>query len=64
MFQVPNRLDMVYERMKRASLVKYKAENKKISMYSTAAKLWSEGVPWPKAMKIVQQAFDACITDS
>ena len=62
-FQVPNRVDMVYERMKRASLVKYKAENKKLSMYNTAAKLWSEGVSWEKAQRIVQQAFDACIAD-
>ena len=63
-FQVPNRVDMVYERMKRANLVKYKAENKKMSMYSTAAKLRSEGVAWPKAMNIVRQAVDACITDN
>ena len=58
-----NRMDMVDERMPRANLARYKSKSEKYRMFKAAAKLWSEGLPWPKAYEIVKEAFDFCATD-
>ncbi|CAL1139077.1 unnamed protein product [Cladocopium goreaui] len=57
-----NRMDMVHERMPRANLARYKSKTEKYHMFKAAAKLWSEGLPWPKAFEIVKEAFDSCAT--
>lgn len=62
--KVPNRVDMVFERVQRMNLVRYKTARRKYYMFDAAAKLWAEGIPWAKAMEIVTEAFGACVADA
>lgn len=61
--KVPNRVEMVHERIQRMNLMRFKTARRKHHMFNAAAKLWCEGVPWAKAMEIVTEAFDACVAD-
>ena len=55
----PNPLSLHRERVKRPVLETYRAKRRQFFLYQAAAKLWSEGVAWQRALDIVTEAFVA-----
>ena len=59
MLQAPNHLVLQREKVQRRILDSYRVRRRERYIYEAAAKLWSEGLGFAKALAIVQSAFDA-----
>lgn len=57
--EAPNELAMRRGLLKREHLDRYRARRRSHHIYAAAAKLWSHGVEWEKALAIINEAFDA-----
>lgn len=55
---------MRYERVQKASLIKYKAQNMEFHINQASAKLWAKGLDWRTAREIVTQAFEGTVTET
>ena len=63
-FKAPNLIGMRYERVSKASLIKYKAQNSEFHINQASAKLWAKGLDWRTAREIVTQAFEGTFTET
>ena len=57
--EAPNPLNLGSKRLERKTLDKYKARRREFYVSQAAAQLWADGVPFDRALSIVQSAFDA-----
>ena len=51
-------MKLVFDKLDKRDLDKYRVARKQQAVYRAAAKLFAEGVAWPTALAIVQEAFD------
>lgn len=62
-FKAPNELRLERDTFKKEALDKYKSRRRSFHLYQAAARLWSFGVDWERALGTVKEAFDAVIVD-
>ncbi|CAK9071441.1 unnamed protein product [Durusdinium trenchii] len=55
----PNPVRLRRERLPKPQLDTYRSKRRSFYMFQAAARLWAEGVSWPKALEIITEAFDA-----
>ena len=59
-----NAVSIAAEKLKPATLMKFKAQNKKFHIHRACAQLWAKGVPWQTATQIVKDAFEGSIIET
>ena len=57
-------MQLRFENLPKQNLDRYRVRRKAHYMYEAAAKLWQEGVEWPKALQIVTEAFNAACQEA
>ena len=59
--QVANRLKMEAQNLEKKALRKYRSDNRRRCVYTAASRLRAHGVAWDESLKMINDAFDACI---
>ena len=61
--KVPNALRLATEKAEKTILDRYRVKRKAHHVCAAASKLWVLGVPWERALSIVEEAFEAAATE-
>lgn len=56
--EVPNEIRMRYEPLEKKEMLRYIKKKQQKNIYTAAARLWGQGVPWQNAITIVTDAFN------